>query len=100
MNRVFRALLFLLGSLAALGGCFQADYDTTLFPDGSGKMQIQFAVRQAVVQELRRRAGRPGELPMEEVQAVLQQIQKPDAIKEYIDGVVGWKPIRVEEDAT
>jgi len=97
MKPVPRSLLALL---VTLGGCFQVDYETTLYPDGSGKTQVTLAVRQAAMQELRRRTGRPGELPMDELQAIVQQIQKPDVIREYMDGVVGWKPIRIEEDAT
>jgi hypothetical protein len=92
-----------LGSLAlfallAQGGCLQSDYETTLYPDGSGRMLIQLAIRQDGLRRFRE-SGRPGSLPPE-VHAVLEQIQKPDRIREYFDGVVGWKPIKVEEDAT
>ncbi|HVE43088.1 MAG TPA: tetratricopeptide repeat protein [Planctomycetota bacterium] len=83
--------------LLALGGCLQTDYETTLYPDGSGKMTIRIAIRQPGLRRLRE-SRRPGDLPPE-VNAILQQIQKPERIKEYFSGVVGWKPIKVEEDA-
>jgi len=98
MDRPCRAsLLFPVVLLLALGGCLQTDYETTLYPDGSGKMTVQLAIRQTGLRRLRE-SGRPGGLPPE-IQAVLQQIQKPEKIKEYFSGVVGWTPIKVEDDA-
>jgi hypothetical protein len=98
MNRFARSALALPAVLLlALGGCLQTDYETTLYPDGSGKMLIRLAMRQTGIRRLRE-TRRPGDLPPE-VRAVLQQIQKPERIKEYFSGVVGWKPIKVEEDA-
>jgi len=98
MKPPVRALgTMLLLSLLALGGCLQTEYETTLYPDGSGKMAVQLAIKQSGLRRFRQ-SGRPGGLPPE-VQAVLEQIQKPEKIKEYFDGVVGWKPIKVEEDA-
>jgi len=98
MNRLTRSALALPAVLLlALGGCLQTDYETTLYPDGSGKMTVRLAVRQPGLRRLRE-TRRPGDLPAE-LNAVLQQIQKPERIKEYFSGVVGWKPIKVEEDA-
>ena len=101
MTRPVRLPLALLASaLLWSGGCLRGEYETTLYPDGSGKMVVHVAIRQSLIQEARRQAGRPGELPTEELNGLLAQIQKPENLKDYVAGIVGWKPIRVEEDAT
>jgi hypothetical protein len=98
MIQLRRAPLLLPLVLLLLGGCFQVDYEATLYPDGSGKMNVQIAIRQSALQRSRK-PGRSDALPAE-LQSILNQVQKPERIREFFSGVVGWKPIKVDEDST
>lgn len=82
---------------ACLGsGCLQGEERTTLYPDGSGKLQMSILFRKSLVRMLEAAVRQPGELgPMENP---LDRFDRPERMAQLSDGVVAWRALPRKEE--
>ncbi len=80
-------------------GCIQADQETTLFPDGSGKIVMEVGIKKTmmkVAEEMAKQNGlQPGRGGVDDFFA---EFEAPEKIRKNTEGVVGWKSGRRRED--
>lgn len=80
-------------------GCIQADQETTLYPDGSGKVVIEIGIKKTmlkVAEEMAKQNGlRPGKLSTEDLFA---DYESPEQVQKSTEGVVGWTIGRRREE--
>jgi hypothetical protein len=82
-----------LALLVLPAGCIQADQETTVYPDGSGKVVIEIGVKKSILkvaEEMAKQNGlqtgaRPG------AEDLFSEYEDPAKILKQTEGVVGWR---------
>jgi hypothetical protein len=93
------ALLALVGH----GGCMQVEQNTTLFPDGSGKLTMKIAIKKSMLKMIEGFAKQfQGEDPDKKEAAPLNpldELANPESLAKNSEGIAAWKVGKKEEDA-
>jgi hypothetical protein len=82
-------------------GCIQADQETTLYPDGSGKVLIEIGIKKSIMkvaEEMAKQSGfqvQGGGSPED----LFKEFESPAEVLKNTEGVVGWKAGARREDA-
>ena len=76
--------------LVGLGaGCFQGEEKTTLYPDGSGKIDFTMSIKKSLFKMVEA-AARTGEEPALQPDA-LEGFDRPERLARMADGIVAWR---------
>jgi len=94
MRNGFRVLV---AAIVLQGGCFQFEQTATIFPDGSGKITLNIAVKKSMLKLMAEMAGQSGGQPSEMPATPFEQFESPEKLGELTEGIVAWKLRRREE---
>jgi hypothetical protein len=89
----FAAAVAVSAALLPWGGCIQADQETTLYPDGSGKVTIEIGVKKSILKVAQEMAKERGGLLKADAspQDFFKEFESVENLRRSSEGVVAWK---------
>jgi hypothetical protein len=82
--------------LGCLAGCFQGEEKTTLYPDGSGKIEFTMSVKKSLMKMVEAAAKSRGEPRL--APDALDGLDRPERLARMADGIVAWRVRPRRED--